>query len=112
MMKKTAVVFEYTRTVRHCLGDIVSHLQPVGEDPQRILRQVIEQFEERVAAFPSGCQILPELLKLGCAKYREFNTLNGYRVLYSINDMTITVYAILAQRQDIKQLLFKRLMMV
>ncbi|MDI5530939.1 type II toxin-antitoxin system RelE/ParE family toxin, partial [Salmonella enterica subsp. enterica serovar Cerro] len=52
-----------------------------------------------------------ELLKIGCAKYREFNHAEGYRVLYSVDGTLVTAYAILAHRQDVQQLLFKRLIM-
>ncbi|ECC8734980.1 plasmid stabilization protein, partial [Salmonella bongori] len=39
----------------------------------------------------------------------ECNTAGGYRVLYSVDGSTVTAHAILSHRQDIKQLLFKRL---
>lgn len=49
--------------------------------------------------------------KIGCAKYREFNHAGGYRVLYSVDGGLVTAHAILSHRQDIQQLLFKRLIM-
>ncbi|RIF76462.1 type II toxin-antitoxin system RelE/ParE family toxin, partial [Shigella boydii] len=36
----------------------------------------------------------------------------GYRVLYSVEEDIITAHVILSQRQDIKQLLFRRLIRV
>ncbi|QOL14641.1 type II toxin-antitoxin system RelE/ParE family toxin [Dickeya dianthicola] len=77
-----------------------------------MITAVIEHFEPRVNDFPLGCQICPELLKIGCAKYRECNTPDGYRVLYSVDGNEITAHAILSQKQDIQHLLFKRLISV
>ncbi|OSE58256.1 hypothetical protein R515_11370 [Salmonella enterica subsp. arizonae serovar 41:z4,z23:-] len=70
---------------------------------------MLTQFESAVAQFPLGCQIYPELLKIGCAKYREFNHAEGYRVLYSVDGALVTTHAILAHRQDVQQLLFNGL---
>lgn len=91
------------------INDIANHLIRAGIAPQPVLSQLLTCFEENVSAFPKGCQVCPELLKLGCVRYREFNSDGGYRVLYSVDEEEVTVHAILTQRQDIKQLLFKRL---
>lgn len=101
--------FQYTRTFSTCINDIANHLIRVGIAPQPLLGQLLTRFEENVSTFPEGCQVCPELLKLGCVRYREFNSDDGYRVIYSVDREGVTVHAILAQRQDIKQLLFKRL---
>ena len=101
--------FQYTRTVSTCINDIANHLIRAGIAPQPVLSQLLTRFEENISTFPKGCQVCPELLKLGCVRYREFNSDDGYRVLYSVDKDGVTVHAILAHRQDIKQLLFKRL---
>lgn len=103
---------QYTRTVKICVDEIANHLRRNDVDPRGVISTIIEHFETRVGEFPLNCQICPELLKLGCAKYRECNTPEGYRVLYSVEGGNITVHAILAHRQDILQLLFKRLISV
>ncbi|EGK9149143.1 type II toxin-antitoxin system RelE/ParE family toxin [Salmonella enterica] len=107
-----AVVILYTNTVKVCIEDIASHLRRIEVEPKEVINAVIGHFESRVSQFPLGCQICPELLKIGCAKYRECNTPDGYRVLYSVDDNEITAHAILAYKQDIQQLLFKRLISI
>lgn len=107
-----AVMIQYTKTVKLCIDDIASHLRRVEVDPKAVISGIIEHFESRVSDFPMGCQICPELLKIGCAKYRECNTPDGYRVLYSVEGDVITAHAILSHRQDIQNLLFKRLISV
>ncbi|AVG35618.1 MULTISPECIES: hypothetical protein [Enterobacteriaceae] len=108
-MEKNVVKIEYTETVRTCLSEITSHLRQAEIDPGPVLAEILDQYENRVSIYPYGCQSSPELLKIGVSKYRECNTANGYRVLYTIEDSIVTTHAILAQRQDIKQLLFRRL---
>ncbi|CAI1860329.1 type II toxin-antitoxin system RelE/ParE family toxin [Serratia marcescens] len=105
------VTFEYTLTVKHCIDTIVNHLRRVDVEPRPVIADILTQFESLIGQFPQGCQICPELLKIGCAKYREFNHAGGYRVLYSVDGRLVTAHAILSHRQDIQQLLFKRLIM-
>lgn len=106
------MAIQYTKTVKFCIEDITSHLRRIEVDPKEVITAIIEHFEMWVRDFPLGCQVCPELVKIGCAKYRECNTPDGYRVLYSVENDEITVHAILSHRQDIENLLFKRLISV
>ncbi|MBN6044251.1 type II toxin-antitoxin system RelE/ParE family toxin [Citrobacter sp. ku-bf4] len=106
------MTFTYTLTARHCINDIATHLRRAGLETRSIIADILGQFEKIVGQFPLGSQICPELIKIGCAKYREFNHADGYRVLYSVEGTIVTAHAILAHRQDVQQLLFKRLIMV
>lgn len=106
------VTIQYTKTVRICIEDIASHLRRIEIEPKDVIIGIIEHFENRVSGFPLGCQVCPELLNIGCAKYRECNTPDGYRVLYSVDGCEITAHAVLSQKQNIQQLLFKRLISV
>ncbi|EOY5416000.1 type II toxin-antitoxin system RelE/ParE family toxin [Cronobacter turicensis] len=105
------VTFEYTLTVKHCIDTIEGFLRRVETDSHPVISDILTQFENTVGQFPLVCQICPELLKIGCAKYRVFNNAEGYRVLYSVDGTLVTAHAILAHRQDVQQLLFKRLIM-
>lgn len=107
-----SVVIEYTHTVKLCIDDIASHLRRIQTDPTQVISGILNDFENRVANFPLSCQFCPELLKIGCAKYREYNTTDGYRILYSVEENTIIAHALLSHKQDIQQLLFKRLISI
>lgn len=111
-MSKAPLRIEYTQTAVSNLNDIVYYLQRNQIDPRPIVGEMLDDFENKVGMFPKGCPISPELVKIGCDKYRECNTGNGYRVLYSVSEEVITVHVILSQRQDVQQLLFKRLIEV
>lgn len=108
-MNKTKIIIEYTNTVKVCIEQIAIYLQSVEVESKPVIKDILEAFEEKVSEFPLGCQICPELLNFGVTNYRECNTSGGYRVLYSVDGSLVTAHAILSQRQDIKQLLFKRL---
>lgn len=103
------VNIEYTLTVKTCIEEIASFLRAKEVNPKDVISEILEQFEEKVSTFPLGSPYCPELLGLGVTRYRECNVSTGYRVLYSVNGDTVTAHAILSQRQDIKQLLFKRM---
>ncbi|ECF3151995.1 type II toxin-antitoxin system RelE/ParE family toxin [Salmonella enterica subsp. enterica serovar Volkmarsdorf] len=106
---KQQVTFEYTLTIKHCIDTIAGFLRRVDVEPHPVIADILTQFESTVAQFPLCCQIYPELLKIGCARYREFNNAEGYRVLYSVEEILVTAHVIWSPRQDIQQLLFKRL---
>ena len=108
-MEITKISIEYTQTVKTCIEHIASYLRKQEIDVKPVVAEILNEFEGKVSLFPLGCQVCPELLKIGVGKYRECNTSGGYRVLYSVNSSTVTAHAILSHRQDIQQLLFKRL---
>ena len=110
-MDNDDITFVYTLTAQNGLHIIASFLRRLEVKPRPVIAALLEQYESTVGAFPYGCQICPELLKLGCAQYREFNSQDGYRILYAVDENVLTAHAIVAQRQDIKQLLFNRLIL-
>ncbi|AXC82368.1 hypothetical protein JFM25_002714 [Salmonella enterica] len=71
------VTFEYTLTVKHCIDTITGFLRRVDIEPRPAIADILTQFESTVGQFPLGCQICLELLKIGCARYREFTTLKA-----------------------------------
>ncbi len=83
-------------------------------DFKPVIANVLYEFEEKTALFAEGSPVFQELLDLGCAKYRECNTTDGYRVLYSTQfnetGSVIYVHAILSQKQHIASLLFNRIL--
>ncbi|QHQ25746.1 hypothetical protein GMX10_18175 [Pectobacterium parvum] len=70
-MEEPRVTIEYTSTVRVCISDIVSHLRRVDVEPGPVINEILDQFESKIRQFPLSCQISPELLKIGCGKYRN-----------------------------------------
>ncbi|KFK92826.1 MULTISPECIES: type II toxin-antitoxin system RelE/ParE family toxin [unclassified Serratia (in: enterobacteria)] len=111
-MVASAVVFIYSDTAKMTMQTIAYFLRSHQIEPRPVLEKILDEFEEKTRVFSAGSPICAELLALGCAKYRECNTADGYRVLYSINDKekVIYVHAVLSQRQNIANLLFNRIL--
>ncbi|MCC8380334.1 type II toxin-antitoxin system RelE/ParE family toxin [Xenorhabdus sp. PB30.3] len=106
------ILIKYTETFKHSLREVASFLRAKELEPLPIIHKALDEFEHKVKFSPACCQISPELAKLGVTSYRECNTHNGYRMIYSIDayessDIVIA-HVILHQRQDIQALLFDR----
>lgn len=104
----------YTETFKMTARNILDFLSPTMENPKDILFEQMHAFEKKVDVFPEGCQISPDLLQLGCDRYRECITKDGYRVLYSydVASEELTAHAIFGQRQSVQQALFERLISI
>jgi hypothetical protein len=100
----------YLPTVRLSLQEIVAFHRRLGNDYRTIIARVIDEFESRVSHFPLSCAVCSELADLGITRYREFNSSENYRILFSIEQQTVFAHVLLSQRQSIQQLLFKRLL--
>ncbi|WP_149570828.1 type II toxin-antitoxin system RelE/ParE family toxin [Serratia bockelmannii] len=113
-MAKGNVAFIYSSTAKMTMQTIAHFLRSRQLDPKPVIANVLDEFEEKTGLFPEGSPVCQELLELGCAKYRECNTANGYRVLYSTRqnekDGVIYVHAVLSQKQHIASLLFNRIL--
>ncbi|MFO6296613.1 type II toxin-antitoxin system RelE/ParE family toxin [Rahnella selenatireducens] len=110
---KSKVVIEYLQTVKLSIDEIASYQTSQGNDPLKIINAVLDEFEAKVKVFPLSCPVSPDLAALGVIKYRQCNTLNGYRIIYTYNEPAklISVYVLLSQRQNVQELLFKKLIM-
>ncbi|MRS20959.1 type II toxin-antitoxin system RelE/ParE family toxin [Enterobacteriaceae bacterium RIT692] len=100
----------YLPTVRLSLQEIVTFHRRLGNDYQTIIARVIDEFETRVNQFPLSCAVCSELVALGVTRYREFNSSENYRILFSVEHQTVFAHVLLSQRQSIQQLLFKRIL--
>ncbi|MGP3159346.1 type II toxin-antitoxin system RelE/ParE family toxin [Serratia marcescens] len=113
-MAVSNVTFIYSSTAKMTMQTIAHFLRSRQLDPKPVIANVLYEFEEKTALFAEGSPVCQELLDLGCAKYRECNTADGYRVLYSMqfNETggVIYVHAVLSQKQHIASLLFNRIL--
>lgn len=108
------ITFVYSSTAKMTMQTIAHFLRSRQKDPKAVLANVLDEFEQKTGLFPEGSPVCQELLALGCAKYRECNTTDGYRILYSTNlsekSGVIYVHAVLSQKQNIASLLFNRIL--
>lgn len=102
----------YTETAIFGAQKIAKFLRSQGvQDPRSVIDAATENFEKVVTAFPKGCGVSIELSKIGCMKYLEYNSSNGYRILYTVNqaETEVDVHMIISQRANVQQLLFERI---
>nr|WP_280176103.1 type II toxin-antitoxin system RelE/ParE family toxin [Xenorhabdus budapestensis] len=106
---------KYTETFKHSLGEIASYLRAKELEPLPIIRKILDEFEKKVNFSPTCRQISLELAKLGVTDYRECNTQNGYKAIYSIDSYEssdiVIAHVIIHKRQDIQELLFNRIIL-
>ncbi|WP_244370446.1 type II toxin-antitoxin system RelE/ParE family toxin [Rahnella sp. ChDrAdgB13] len=95
------------------IDEIASFQTSQGTDALENINAVLDEFEAKVKIFPLSCPVAPDLAALGIIKYREGNTLNAYRIIYTYDEPAnvISVYVLLSQRQNVQELLFKKLIM-
>ncbi|WP_254303112.1 type II toxin-antitoxin system RelE/ParE family toxin [Rahnella sp. BCC 1045] len=95
------------------IDEIASFQTSQGNDALKNINAVLDEFEAKVKIFPLSCPVAPDLAALGIIKYRECNTLNAYRIIYTYDEPAnlISVYVLLSQRQNVQELLFKKLIM-
>ncbi|MGK0662965.1 type II toxin-antitoxin system RelE/ParE family toxin [Serratia marcescens] len=107
-----AVNVTYTETAIFGARKIVKFLSNQGvQDPKSVIDAATANFEKVVTAFPKGFGVSIELSKIGCMKYLEYNSSNGYRILYTVNqaETEVDVHVIISQRENVQQLLFERI---
>lgn len=102
----------YLPTVRFSLEEIAAFQRRLGNDPLPLIKRALDEFESRVHVHPLSCPVCIELAELGITRYRECNTHDGYRVIYSVEGERIFVHVLLSQRQNIQNLLLRRLLSV
>lgn len=76
-------------------------------DALRILRRIKEK-ASNLYSFPQRGRIIPELRDQGISQYREL-VIPPWRMIYRISEKTVFVLSVLDSRQNIKDLLLKRL---
>lgn len=110
MNENAMVTIQYTDTAKYSVKNIANFLRAKDIDPLPIINDFISEFESKVSIFPLSCPISFQLSKIGVFEYRECNTKNGYRILYTVDSETdVVVHIVLHQRQDTQTLLLKRM---
>ncbi len=81
-----------------------------ADSPENALR-IFKQIKQKTAGlnfFPERGRIVPELGDLGIRHYREL-ILSPWRFIYRISKTRVYLLSVLDSRQDIEEILFKRL---
>ena len=92
-------------------NDLLKIIEYIAQDSPSNALKILEKIKEQVADlsfFPEKCRIVPELYNQGIALYREM-VISPWRVQYRIADSQVFVLSVLDSRQNIEDILLKRL---
>jgi len=90
------------------LIDIVEYIS--ADSPSTALKSFknIKQKASKLYSFPERGRVVPELRDQGIVQYREL-IISPWRVIYRISEKSIYVLSVLDARQNIEDILFRRL---
>ena len=106
-MKKLFEVI-WTHTAENDLLGIIEYIaQNSVENALNILEKIKKQVSELYFS-PKRCRIVPELANQGINQYRDM-VIPPWRVIYKISESTVYVLSVLDSRQNVEDILLKRL---
>ena len=106
-MNKTFTV-HWARVAEQDLQEIILY---IAEDSPTKAGKIFEKIKEKAASlknFPERGRIVPELKQHGIGLYREL-ILAPWRIIYRISDKKVYVLSVLDSRQNVEDILLKRL---
>lgn len=90
------------------LIDVVEYIS--ADSPPTALKSFknIKQRASKLYSFPERGRVVPELRDQGILQYREL-IISPWRVIYRISEKSVYVLSVLDARQNIEDILFRRL---
>ena len=106
MKKKYEVI--WSNIAEKDLIDIVEYIS--ADSPSTALKSFknIKQKASKLYSFPERGRVVPELRDQGIVQYREL-IISPLRVIYRISEKSVYVLSVLDARQNIEDILFRRL---
>ncbi len=106
MKKKYEVI--WSNIAEKDLIDIVEYSS--ADSPSTALKSFknIKQKASKLYSFPERGRVVPELRDQGIVQYREL-IISPWRVIYRISEKSVYVLSVLDARQNIEDILFRRL---
>ena len=92
-------------------NDLLKIIEYIAQDSPNNALKILKKIKNQVADlsfFPEKYRIVPELYDQGITLYREM-VISPWRVQYRIADSQVFVLSVLDSRQNIEDILFKRL---
>jgi plasmid stabilization system protein ParE len=106
-MKRTHIV-RWSETSENDLKGIISYM---AEDNPQHAYDVFRNIKTKIStlySFPERGRIVPELEEQGITQYREL-ILAPWRIIYRTSEKTVYVLSVLDSRQNVEDILLKRL---
>jgi addiction module RelE/StbE family toxin len=91
--------------------DLMGIIEYIADDNPANALRIFKQIKEKASSlysFPERGRIIPELREQGISQYREL-IIPPWRMIYRISEKTVYVLSVLDSRQNIEDILLKRL---
>ena len=98
----------WAKIAKNDLAGIIEYITP--ENPSNA-RKIFTEIKEKAASLyhsPERGRIIPELQGHGIMQYREL-IVPPWRIIYKISEMNVYILSIFDSRQNVEDILFKRL---
>jgi toxin ParE1/3/4 len=92
-------------------NDLISIIQYIAEDnlyQAYDIFKIIKEKASNLRVFPNRGRIIPELLEQGVTQYREL-IIPPWRIMYRVSENEVYVLSVLDSRQNVEDILLRRL---
>lgn len=91
--------------------DLISIIEYIAQDRPSIAYDTFKDIKEKASclySIPDRGRIVPELQEQGITQYREL-IVSPWRIIYRISEKSVYVVSVLDSRQNVEDILLKRL---
>jgi toxin ParE1/3/4 len=92
-------------------NDLIAIVQHIADDSPSQAYEIFKRIKERASnlrSFPDRGRIVPELLEQGVTQYREL-IVPPWRMVYRVSEYKVYVLSVLDSRQNVEDILLRRL---
>jgi toxin ParE1/3/4 len=92
-------------------NDLISIVQHLADDSPHQTYEIFKNIKKRASslrAFPDRGRIVPELLDQGVTQYREL-IISSWLIIYRVSENKVYVLSVLDSRQNVEDILLRRL---
>ena len=107
-MEKTYKL-QWTRSAKDDLLDIVTRIKQESPNTAIEIYQKLKKRAQSSNFFPLKGRVVPELLDEGITYYRELIE-KPWRIIYRVGDETVYLIAIIDSRQNLDELLLRKIL--
>jgi len=91
--------------------DLITIIEYIAQDDSSVAYEKFKEIKEKTSGlhcFPNRGRIVPELQQQGIIQYREL-IISPWRIIYRISENSVYVLSVLDSRQNVEDILLKRL---
>ncbi len=106
-MEKFEII--WTKSATFDLEDIIKYIKCDSKDKAKQIFYEIKAICDDLYYFPKRNRIVPELMNISIAKYREIIH-KRWRIIYKIDDQKVYILALIDASRNLEDILLKRLL--